>query len=152
MPTTISLPWWLKPANRVIMALNRLGLPIGSQYILTVAGRKSGKLFSTPVSLLTVNGERYICTVGETGWVKNARVARTGTLRRGRNEEQVALSELPIAERGTVLREFPRQVPHGVQFFERVLGLPNDPEAFAAAAPQCPVFHVRALTPAAHQQ
>jgi hypothetical protein len=23
-----------------------------------------------------------------------------------------------------------------------VLGLPNDPEAFAAAAPQCPVFRI----------
>lgn len=146
MPHTINLPWWLKPANRVIMALNRMGLPIGTQYILTIAGRKSGKLYSTPVSLLTVDGERYICTVGETGWVKNARVAGTGQLRRGRNEEQVALIELPIADRGAILREFPRQVPHGVPFFEQVLGLANDPEAFAAAAPQCPVFHVRALT------
>jgi hypothetical protein len=152
MPTKVNLPWWLKPTNRVIMALNRLGLPIGTQHILTIPGRKSGKLYRTPVSLLTVDGERYICTVGETGWVKNARVAGSGMLSRGRHEERVALIELPIAERAPILREFPRQVPHGVQFFERVLGIPNDPEAFAAAAPRCPVFRISALTPAMNQR
>jgi hypothetical protein len=152
MPTKVNLPWWLKPANRVIMALNRLGLPIGTQHILTIPGRKSGKLYHTPVSLLTVDGERYICTVGETGWVKNARVAGSGMLSRGHHEERVALIELPIAERAPILREFPRQVPHGVQFFERVLGIPNDPEAFAATAPRCPVFRISALTPAMNQR
>jgi len=151
MATKVNLPWWLKPANRVITALNRLGLPIGTQQFLTIPGRKSGKLYSTPVSLLTVNGERYICTVGETGWVKNARVAGNGTLTRGRHREAVALVELPIAERGAILCEFPQQVPHGVQFFEQVLGISNDPEAFAAAAPRCPVFRISAFTPAMNQ-
>ncbi len=65
-----------------------------------------------------------------------------GTLRRGREQERVALVELPVEERGAVLREFPLQVPHGVQFFEYALGLTKDPEAFAAAAPQCPVFRI----------
>jgi hypothetical protein len=143
----VRLPWWLKPANRVIMALNRLGLAIGTQHILTIAGRKSGKPYSTPVSLLMIDSARYICTVGETGWVKNARVARRGMLTRGRTAERVALIELPVEERGAILHEFPRLVPHGVQFFERVLGIPNDPEAFAAAAPQCPVFRIESLEP-----
>jgi hypothetical protein len=39
------------------------------------------------------------------------------------------------------VREFPRQVPDGTQFFERVLGIPNNPDAFAAAG-QCPVFRI----------
>lgn len=138
----INLPWWLKYANRVVMVLNRWGIALGTQHILTVVGRKSGKPYSTPVSLLTVAGARHICTVGETGWVKNARVSKRGTLQRGRTSEHVALVELPIEERRPVLREFPRQVPGGVQFFERVLGIPNDPEAFAAAAERCPVFRI----------
>jgi len=145
MADKVILPWWLKPANKIIMLLNRLGLPIGSQHILSIPGRKSGKLYSTPVSLLTVEGQRYICTVGETGWVKNARVSGWGLLARGRKQERVALAELPVAERAPILREFPRQVPHGVQFFELVLGIPNDPEAFAAAAPHCPVFRIDEL-------
>jgi deazaflavin-dependent oxidoreductase (nitroreductase family) len=127
------------------MALNRHGLALGTQHILTVVGRKTGKPYSTPVSLLAVDGTRYICTVGETGWVKNARTAKTGTLQRGRSIERVTLVELSVAERGPILRVFPSQVPHGVPFFTQVLGLPNDPEAFAAAAPQCPVFRIESI-------
>lgn len=138
------LPWWLKPANRVVIALNRLGLAVGTQHVLSIPGRKTGKLRSTPVSLVTVNGQRYIVTGLETDWVKNARVAGWGILTRGREQERVTLVELPIQERPPFLREFPRQVPHGVQFFERLLGLPNDPEAFAEAAPRCPVFRADA--------
>ncbi|MEO7911851.1 MAG: deazaflavin-dependent nitroreductase [Roseiflexaceae bacterium] len=142
MSQAINFPWWLKPANRVITALNRWGLAIGTQHILTVVGRKSGKPYSTPVSLLTVDGARYICTVGETGWVKNARVMKAGVLTRGRTTERVGLFELPIEQRSPILREFPQQVPRGTQFFERVLGITNDPEAFAAVAAQCPVFRI----------
>lgn len=142
MTQATNLPWWLKPANQVLMAFLRLGIPIGTQHILTIPGRKTGKLYSTPVALLTVNGTRYICTLGESNWVKNARAAKEGTLQRGRIQERVVLTELPIEERPPILREFPRQVRGGVQFFESILGIRNDPEAIAAAAPQCPVFRV----------
>lgn len=144
MTNALNLPRWLKPANRIIMLLNRFGLTIGTQHILTVVGRKSGKSYSTPVSLLTVDGTRYICTVGETGWVKNARAVKVATLTRGKNIEHVTLTELPQAERAPILREFPRQVPHGVAFFQHVLGIANDPEAFAHTAMQCPVFRIDA--------
>jgi hypothetical protein len=60
----------------------------------------------------------------------------------GRKRERVTLIELPVDERPAILREFPVQVPHGVQYFERLLDLPNDPEAFARAAPRCPVFRL----------
>jgi hypothetical protein len=142
MPHEGTLPRWLKPANRVVMALNRMGLAVGTQHILSIPGRKTGQLRSTPVSLLTVDGKRYIVTGMETNWVKNARAAGWGLLSRGRKRERVALIEVPVEQRAPILREFPRQVRGGVRFFERMLGLPNDPEAFAAAAPQCPVFRV----------
>ena len=140
MATKSALPRWLKPANRVIMALNRLGLTLGTQHILSIPGRKTGLLRSTPVSVLTVEGQRYVVTGMETDWVKNARATGWGILTRGRRAEVVSLVELPVEERPPILAEFPVQVPHGVEHFERLLGLPNDPEAFAAAAPQCPVF------------
>ena len=136
------LPWWLKPVNRVIMALNRLGPTLGTQHIISIPGRKSGKLCSTPVSLLTINGKRYVVTGFETDWVKNARASGWGVISRGRKRERVLFTELPVEARAPILREFPVQVPHGVEFFERLLGLPNDPDAFAAAAPQCPVFRL----------
>ncbi len=142
MPHKGTLPRWLKPANRMVMALNRMGLALGTQHILSIPGRKTGQLRSTPVSVLTVGGKRYIVTGIETNWVKNARAAGWGLLSRGRKRERVALVEVPVEQRAPILREFPRQVRGGVKFFERMLGLPNDPEAFAAAAPKCPVFRV----------
>ena len=54
----------------------------------------------------------------------------------------MALIELPVEERAPILREFPVQVPGGLPMFERLLDLPSDPEAFAQAAPRCPVFRL----------
>jgi hypothetical protein len=145
MSTHPPLPTWLKFANRLIVALNRLGMGFGTWYILFIPGRKTRKMRSTPVSVLHVNGQRYVVTGFETQWVKNARKEGRGILARGRRSEQVILVELPVEERPPILREFPRQVPHGVPFFEKLLHLPGDPEAFAAAAPRCPVFRLDRL-------
>jgi F420H(2)-dependent quinone reductase len=147
MSTVSKLPWWLPLVNRIIMPLNRLGLTLGTQHILAIPGRRSGKLRCTPVSLLTVDGERYVVAGFESDWVKNARAAGRALLIRGPRRERVVLTELPVEGRGPILREFPRQVPHGVQFFERLHGLPPDPEAFAAAAPILPVFRISRLRP-----
>lgn len=137
------LPRWLKLANPVIVALQRRGLVIGTMRLLSVPGRKSGELRTTPVSPLTVDGRRYIVAGLEgADWVKNARAAGWGVLTRGRREERVALVEVPPEERAQVLREFPRRVPQGVGFFRQLYGVSGDPEEFAALAPRCPVFRV----------
>ena len=145
MSTHPALPKWLKFANRLIVALNRLGIGFGTWYILSIAGRKTGKMRSTPVSVLHVNGQRYVVTGFDTQWVKNARKVGECMLARGRKKEQVVLVELPVEERPPILREFPHQVPHGVPFFEKLLELPGDPEALAEAALRCPVFRLDSL-------
>ena len=137
------LPRWLGPANRVIIALQHRGVIIGTMRLLSVPGRKSGKMRTTPISPLTVDGRRYIVAGLEgADWVRNARAAGWGILARGRKEEWVSLVELPVEERAFILREFPRKVPHGVQFFRQLYGVSGDPEEFAALAPRCPVFRV----------
>jgi len=137
------LPRWLKLANRVVVVLQRLGLAIGTMRLLSVPGRKSGKLRTTPVSPLAVDGRRYIVAGLEgADWVKNARATGWGILARGRRQERVTLIELPVEERGPILREFPRKVPHGVRFFQQLYGVSNDSEAFAMLAPRCPVFRI----------
>ena len=143
MPSETRLPWWLKPSNHVVVTLQRLGLVVGTMRVLSVPGRKTGQLRSTPVSPLTVDGQRYIVAGLEgADWVKNARAAGWGVLATGRRRERVALVELPMDECASILREFPSGVPHGVQFFQRLYGVSNDPDAFAALAPCCPVFRV----------
>jgi deazaflavin-dependent oxidoreductase (nitroreductase family) len=140
--------------NQVMMALTNMGLAIGPMRVLTVPGRKSGKMRSTPVSSLTVDGQQYIVGgLAEADWVKNVRVAGWGLLAQGRKKQRVRLIELPVEEGAPILREFPRHVPGGVQFFHRIYDLPKDPallpDAFAGLANQCPVFRITADTTAA---
>jgi len=153
MATTISadaairkrgkLPAWLKGFNRVVMALQQLGFAIGTMHVLSVPGRRSGVLHSTPVSLLTVEGQRYIVAgLDDADWVLNARVAGHGMLRGGRTEEHVALIELQVEDRGAILRVFPGLVPRVVPFFTSLYGVAADPVEFAGLADTCPVFRV----------
>jgi F420H(2)-dependent quinone reductase len=143
MTQEVRLPRWLKVANPVIVALQRRGLVLGTMRLLSVPGRKSGAMRTTPVSPLTLDGKRYIVAgMEEADWVKNARRAGWGVLARGREEERVDLVELPAEERAPVLRAFPREVPHGIQFFQHLYGVSGEPEEFAALAPRCPVFRV----------
>lgn len=140
----IKPPWWLKPANRVFIAMSRLGLSFGgeSPVVLTVPGRKSGKPRSTPVTPLTVNGKRYVVE-GFPGadWALNARAAGKARLQRGRHTENVNVVELSSEDARPVLRAFPTEVPTGVGFMKNA-GLIKDgtPEEFEALAGRCAVF------------
>lgn len=131
-------PDWMVRLN---VALLRRGLKIGSQHLLSVRGRKSGVLRSTPVSLATVDADRYIVAAfQDAAWVGNVRAAGEGILGRARAEQRVRLTELPTGQRGPVLRAFLQQVRGGGRFFAS-----SDPDAVTAAADRYPVFRVEAL-------
>jgi len=141
---TAALPRWLEPVNRVIVFLQRLGIAFFSFHLISVPGRRTGRLRTTPVSPFSVDGQRYIVSIGQTNWVRNARAAGWGILARGRSQQRVRLTELPVPEREPIVRQFPVKVPHGVSFLVRVgaVAPPGDPDAFAAAAPRLAVFLV----------
>jgi deazaflavin-dependent oxidoreductase (nitroreductase family) len=124
--------------------LLRLGLPIGTQHVLTVTGRRSGRRRSTPVSVVTLGGDRFLVSGERVAWVVNVRAAGQVELARGRRSENLGVTELPVDARGPVLRAFWQQVPHGRPFIARILGLAPDAGAddFEAAAPRCPVFRL----------
>lgn len=135
--------------NRVVVLFHRVGLPFGPMQLLTLPGRRTGIPRTTPVAPVTIHGATYICQAyPHADWVKNARAAGRGTLTRGRETREVDLVEVPVGERGVVLREFPAQNPLGVGAFLRN-GLVDEPtaDAFAAAAPAVPVFRVVARQP-----
>lgn len=150
MSDTGTLPGWLKPANRVVKFLHRLGVPLGTIHIITIPGRATGEPRSTPVSPLTVDGHRYVIAgLANSSWAKNARAASQGRLTKGRTHEDVDLIEVTDAAlRKQVMTAFPTEVPHGVQFFIRIgLVTSADPADFAAASDKVAVFEVR---PTAH--
>ncbi|OBG63244.1 nitroreductase family deazaflavin-dependent oxidoreductase [Mycobacterium sp. E735] len=135
-------PRYLKPMNKVMMAVQRLGIPTGPAMVLTVPGRKSGRPRSTPMTLFEFRGDLYV-VAGYPGadWAANARAAGTGRLSRGRRSQQVRIVELSAAQARPVLREFPVKVPVGVAFAKRS-GMVRDGTAdeFEALAGRLAVF------------
>src|SRR5271155_3534588 len=83
-------PRYLKPMNKVMIAVQKLGVPTGPAMVLTVPGRKSGRSRSTPMTPFHVDGGLYV-VAGYPGadWAANARAAGAGTLSRGRRSRRV---------------------------------------------------------------
>jgi hypothetical protein len=143
--TATLLPSWLPAANRLVKALQRTGLPLGTIHVLTVPGRVSGRPRATPVSPLVVDGRRYVvAALPQSDWARNARAVGRGELASGRRRQDVVLTEVTDPDlRRSVVAAFPTEVPHGVGFFVR-LGLVEraDPEQFAAMADRVAVFEI----------
>lgn len=141
----IAIPRWLKPMNRVFVALSRAGLSLGGMTMLTVPGRVSGAPRTTPVTVMRLDGRRYLVAgIPGADWVKNLRVAgHRATLTTGRAREEALLAELPEDEARPVLRAFPTEVPTGVDMMRRsgVVDT-SSPDEFEALAGTCPVFRI----------
>jgi deazaflavin-dependent oxidoreductase (nitroreductase family) len=135
-------PRWLKRMNKVVVAMQRLGIPAGPSIVLTVPGRKSGQPRSTPMTPFDHDGGQYT-VAGYPGadWAANARAAGTGTLTRGRRSRQVKIVELSADESRSVLRAFAVKVPVGVGFAKRSgLVVDGTPDEFEALAGRLSVF------------
>lgn len=139
MAATYRLGTARRLANSLIRGLLRLGLGPARTYLLTVAGRKTGRPLSTPVTLVEMDGQRWlVAPYGEVAWVRNVRAAGRATLTRGRHMEAVTARALGPAESAPVLRRYVTDVPITRPYFDV---RPDSPlEAFVAAAPKHPVF------------
>lgn len=142
-------PDWLtrNVFNRIVRRLTRMGLSVRGSRELRVRGRVSGEWRTTPVNLLTVDGERYLVAPrGLTQWVRNVRAAGGGELRLGRRVEAFRAEELADADKAAVLRPYLRlwKAETGV-FFDGLDADATDAE-LVAAGPKHPVFR---LVPAA---
>jgi deazaflavin-dependent oxidoreductase (nitroreductase family) len=139
-------PRYLKSMNKVLIAVQRLGIPTGPAMVLTVPGRKSGLPRSTPMTPFEFQSRLYV-VAGYPGaeWAANARAAGTGTLARGRRARRVKIVELSTEEARPVLRAFPTEVPVGVAFAKRS-GIVRDGTAdeFEALAGRLAVFRFEA--------
>jgi deazaflavin-dependent oxidoreductase (nitroreductase family) len=137
-------PWWLKPMNKLNMAVQRLGIPTGPVRVLTIVGRKSGQPRRTPVTPFELGGVLYtVAGYPKADWALNARAAGAGTLTRGRESRRVTITELSAEEARPVLRAFPADVPRGVGFYKRSgLVTQGTAEEFEALAGRCPVFRL----------
>lgn len=133
----------LSAQRRAINFFVRAGLALGlgekNTRMLTVAGRKSGKPFSTPVTLVVEDGHEWIVApYGERQWVKNLRAAGNATLSRGRKRRDVAVRELAPDEAAPVIRRYIERVPIAANYWNVTAGDSDD--AMIAEAAHHPVF------------
>lgn len=127
----------------VVFLTRRFGWGMKGARVLSVQGRKSGEWRSTPVNPLTFAGHRYLVAPrGETEWVRNIRVSRTGRLSLGRMTETVHVEEVPDSAKPPVLRAYLKEWAWEVnQFFGGVRADASD-EELARIAPKHPVFRL----------
>lgn len=130
--------------NRGIGALVGLGIGPAHMRLLAVRGRKSGRLYSLPVDLLSEGGRLYLVAPrGYTEWARNAEVAGEVTLRRGGRADRYRLRTLGDAEKPPILKAYLDGFRREVQrYFPVPAGSP--PEAFLPLTPRYPAFE---LTP-----
>ncbi len=130
--------------NRIFGFLVGLGLGFSYNYLLEVRGRKTGKLYSTPINLVELNGKSYLVAPrGRTQWVRNAEAAREVTLKRGSTRRKFRLRPISDAEKLQILKAYLDTFKREVQrYFPIPAGSP--PEAFAAIAGSYPAFELLA--------
>ena len=128
--------------NRLMGRMVGLGIAPGYMRLLEVRGRKSGKLFTTPVNLLELNGRRILVAArGETAWARNARAAGRVTLRRGAKSESLKVLELVDADKPELIKAFVDRFASQVQrFFDVKAGSPA--ADFRAVCSRTPVFEL----------
>jgi deazaflavin-dependent oxidoreductase (nitroreductase family) len=134
--------------NKVIIGLQRIGIAFGSMQLLTVAGRRSGQLRTFPIAVLPLAGGRYIVQAfPNAAWVANARAAQTASLTRGRRRSTVRLVEVPVQERGPLLREVVETQPASAaeRYVTNGLAAAPTPDAVAAAADRIAIFRIEEL-------
>jgi deazaflavin-dependent oxidoreductase (nitroreductase family) len=128
--------------NRMFGVLVGLGLGMRHNYLVQVRGRKSGKVYSTPIDLLELRGKRFLVAPrGRTQWVRNAEAAGEVTLKRGSFRRTYQIRPLADAEKPEILKAYLDWFKTTVQrYFPVAAGAPA--AAFAAIAQDYPVFEL----------
>lgn len=129
--------------NRVFGFLAGVGIAPSFIYLLEVKGRKSGKIYSTAVNLMELDGKQFLVAPrGRTQWVQNAEAAGEVTLKRG-VRRRFRLRSLEDSEKPQVLKAYLTNYKSAVKkFFPIPPGAPL--EEFAKIAGGYPVFELTA--------
>lgn len=126
--------------NRAFGFLVGLGMAPAYMQLLQVRGRKTGRVYSSPVNLLQVGGKKYLVAPrGQTQWVRNAESAGEVVLKRGSARNKYRLIPVPESEKPDILKLYLDSYKSEVQrYFPVPAGSP--PTAFRDIASNYPVF------------
>ncbi|KAA8966911.1 nitroreductase family deazaflavin-dependent oxidoreductase [Mycobacterium sp.] len=130
-----------RAVNSIMTVLLKAGVGPRSTYLMTTRGRRSGRLRTTPVTLVEHGTDRWlVAPYGTVSWVHNVRANPTVELRRGRQRRRLRAEEVAAAIAGPVLHRYVRAVAVTRPYFDAG---PDDPDtAFVDEAAKHPVFRL----------
>jgi len=127
--------------NFVFRSMTRLGLGAAYRHILTVPGRKTGRIYSTPVDVIDVAGDSWLVAgYGPASWVRNARAAGEVRLSRGGRSEKFRVVEADAQTAIPVLRDYIDKIKVTRPYFDAGPESPDD--AIAAELKRHAVFRL----------
>lgn len=131
-----------KAFNRFFGFLVGLGVGPRYAYVLEVRGRKTGRIYSTPVNVMESGSKQYLVAPrGRTQWVRNAEATGEVTLKRGSLRKRYRLLAIPDQDKLPLLKLYLESYPAAVQrFFPVQAGC--GAEAFRPIAGYYPVFEL----------
>ena len=131
-----------KAFNRFFGFLVSLGIGPRYAYVLEVRGRKTGRIYSTPVNVMESGGKQYLVAPrGRTQWVRNAEATGEITLKRGSLRRRYGLLAIPDQDKLPLLKLYLESYAAAVQrFFPVQAG--SSAEVFRPIAYYYPVFEL----------
>ena len=135
-----------RTANRVFGFFLKLGIGLSHNYLLEVRGRKTAKVYATPVNVLEHKGNEYLVAPrGYTQWVRNAEASGAAVLVRGAKRQETRLLAVAEKEKAEILKAYLDRFKSTVQrYFPIPAGSPA--EAFAPLTSRYPVFQLKPST------
>jgi deazaflavin-dependent oxidoreductase (nitroreductase family) len=111
------------------------------RHLLTTIGRKSGLERIVPLTIVEVNGHRWLVSpYGWVSWALNLRTAGGGVLSRGGLSQPFKADQVDSDEAAPVLRHYLETVPIVRPYFD--VTRKSSLDDIAAEAPRHPVFRI----------
>ena len=141
-PTFRKLNLFERILNRAFGFLVGLGIGLDHNYLVEVSGRRTGRVYSTPIDLLEFKESRFlIAPRGRTEWVRNAESAGEVVLKRGSVRQKYVIRIVSTREKPEILKAYLDRFKLTVQrYFPVTAGA--DVSTFVQIADHYPVFEL----------
>jgi deazaflavin-dependent oxidoreductase (nitroreductase family) len=128
--------------NQLFGLLVRLGIGLPHNFLLQVRGRRTGRVYSTPVNVLKHSGRRFLVAPrGDTQWSRNALASGEVTLVKGFRRSTVKVRLVADEAKPEILKAYLDRFTLTVQrYFPVRAGSPVD--QFRPLAARYPVFEI----------
>lgn len=130
--------------NRAFGLMVKIGLGLSHNFLLEVRGRKTGRVYSTPVNVLEYKKKKYLVAPrGDTQWVRNVIDSGKATLVKGTKRETIRLQPIADEAKAEILKAYLDTYKLTVQrYFPIPAGSPL--KEFEPLAGRYPVFEITA--------